>query len=502
MPEQKRLNSEDREFFITVKTASLSNPFSEKRIVLDQTISGTGSHQIDETVNAVEQRIEMLERNPQIDLKSLSDPDRNLIEAAHLFIFFYRFRKKFDRFIEEQLTAEDKTFLAPFTGDGVSVPFAGEGISFLLKRGFKTESIQKAFEESYQLRRAFFFIDRNLIGRSPAMKKLRYDLWNNIFTHDIDLYRRYLWNKMEDFSTLILGKTGTGKGAAAAAIGRSGFIPFDMKKQRFVHNFTKSFISINLSQFPETLIESELFGHKKGSFTGATENHKGVFERCSPLGSILLDEIGEVSLPIQIKLLQVLQERIFYPVGSHKAEKFNGRVIAATNRSVAELRKNNTFRDDFYYRLCSDIIMIPSLQQRIQEDPKELNDLLDLIIERTVGEPSKELAGMVRAVIDKRLGMDYPWPGNVRELEQCVRRVLLKKEYCGDHLPDSPDLNVRLIQGIEQGDISAQNLLSGYCKILYNRYGTFEEVSRRTKLDRRTVNKYIREWSEDTQEDD
>ena len=499
MFEQKRLSSEDREFFSTVKTASLSNPFSDQRIELDQIISRTGSHQIEETVTAVQQRIGIVESNKQIDIKSLPEEDKNLIEAAHLFIFFYLFRKQFDQFIEDQLTTEDKSFIVPFAGEGISVPFAGEGISFLQKRGFKTESIQKAFEESYQLRRAFFFIHRNLIGKSSAMKKLRHDLWNNIFTHDIDLYRRYLWNKMEDFSTLILGETGTGKGAAAAAIGRSGFIPFDLKKQKFAQNFTKSFISINLSQFPETLIESELFGHKKGSFTGATENHKGVFERCSPLGSILLDEIGEVSLPIQIKLLQVLQERIFYPVGSHKAEKFNGRVIAATNRSLNELRKLKIFRDDFYYRLCSDIILIPSLQQRIQEDPGELDELLDLIVERTVGQKSQELTSMVRAVIEKRLGMDYPWPGNVRELEQCVRRVLLKKEYCGDQLPDSMDSNACITQGIERGDISAQNLLSGYCKILYTRYGTFEEVSRRTKLDRRTVTKYIKEWPENTE---
>jgi len=118
MFEEKRLSSEDREFFSTVKTASLSNPFSDQRIELDQIISRTGSHQIEETVTAVQQRIGIVESNKQIDIKSLQEEDKNLIEAAHLFIFFYFFRKQFDQFIEDQLTAEDKSFMVPLTGDG------------------------------------------------------------------------------------------------------------------------------------------------------------------------------------------------------------------------------------------------------------------------------------------------------------------------------------------------------------------------------------------------
>src|SRR5213078_1832008 len=133
----------------------------------------------------------------------------------------------------------------------------------------------------------------------------------------------------------------------------------------FAESFTRTFISLNLSQFPEALIESELFGHKKGAFTGAIEAHEGVFARCSPHGAIFLDELGEVSIPTQIKLLQVLQERTFSPVGSREKLRFCGRVIAATNSELDELRRQKVFRDDFYYRLCSDILTVPSLRQRI-----------------------------------------------------------------------------------------------------------------------------------------
>lgn len=285
------------------------------------------------------------------------------------------------------------------------------------------------------------------------------------------------------------------------SVGRSGFIPFDEKKECFAESFVTSFVSLNLSQFPETLIESELFGHRKGAFTGATEDYKGIFDRCSPYGSVFMDEVGEVSVPIQIKLLQILQERTYCPVGSHQKQRFQGRVIAATNRDFREMRKKGLLRDDFFYRLCSDIITVPPLRQRIQEDAGELDDLLAHTVERIAGNASPELAEMVKQVISEQLGAQYPWPGNVRELEQCVRRILLKRHYEGDYRYSAPDLYSQLAEGMEKGNLDAQSLLSGYCTLLWQRMGTYEAVSRQTGLDRRTVKKHILEWQGRGEED-
>ena len=495
---QKKLTPELRDYFSLVHGAIQVNPFDPQRMAFDLKLSGLSKgapakKQVEKAVYEVGERIKQLAAGGRVDIRRYSGKERQLVKAAVLFHYFYLFREKFDQFILDQMEAGDNT---------LKVPFAQEALAFLRDKGLNSEDSRRYFSLSYQLRRAYFFINRRLVGRSPAMTKLRFNLWNNVFTHNIDLYERYLISRMEDFSTLFLGETGTGKGISAMALGCSGFIPFSEKKRSFLESFTRSFVSINLSQYPDTLIESELFGHKKGAFTGAVKDHVGVFGRCSPYGAILLDEIGEVEPHLQIKLLQVLQERVFQPVGSHRKSRFQGRVIAATNKPIETLRSRKGFRDDFYYRLSSDIITVPPLQKRIQEDPGELHDLLSFTIDKMIGVPSPELIQMVKKVIDTRLGPDYEWPGNVRELEQCVRRIILSRGYEGDRaLAASDDLAGHLKRGIETGGMDAQHLLSGYCAMLYRRFGTFEEVARRTNLDRRTVKKYIQEWAHDSDQE-
>jgi len=477
------LDLSDAEFWRMIAEATFANPFSDRRYELDHRIAGyfEGEPQrVQLLKDAVCERVESLRQKSRAHLRHFRGPEREVMRNGFLFEVYHRFCGEFDELIGQQMAAGDTPR---------PVPFASEAMGLLKQRGFTVEEALRFFGIFYQLRRAFYFIAGGLTGRSASMKEFRRHLWNNVFTHDIRWYDQYLWNRMEDFSTLLLGETGSGKGTAAAAIGRSGFIPFNPNKGCFAESFTHSFLSLNLSQFSEALIESELFGHKKGAFTGAIEAHEGVLARCSPHGAIFLDEIGEVSIPVQIKLLQVLQERTFSPVGGHEKLRFSGRVIAATNSRLDELRRQKVFRDDFYYRLCSDIIAVPSLRQRIQELPSEIDMLIEKMVARMTGADSHELASMVKRVLDESVGRDYHWPGNVRELEQAVRRILLTRAYAGQH--QDLDLKAALQSGIENGTLDAESLLSGYCTLLHQRHGTFEEVSRRTKLDRRTVKKYV-----------
>ncbi|MDP3715324.1 MAG: sigma-54 dependent transcriptional regulator, partial [Burkholderiales bacterium] len=187
-----------------------------------------------------------------------------------------------------------------------------------------------------------------------------------------------------DAAVMIRGESGTGKELLARAVHAAS-----PRRDRPCG-------ALNCGAIPEPLLESELFGHTKGAFTGAVESHNGIFSRCSPCGAIFLDEIGDVSTPVQIKLLQVLQDRFFTPVGSHKLERFQGRVIAATNKDVQKLREQKEFRDDFYYRLCSDIIEVPPLRRRLAEDPGEIDEILPFIIKRILGRASAEIVQMMK----------------------------------------------------------------------------------------------------------
>lgn len=488
MTKTLKLTASEREFFRTVAQAAFTNPFSQSRIALDRTIADcSDSLPWEELVERATARIDAelarLRSTGRGDLERYGADDRDLLRTAFLFDIYHCYRIRFDDFILKQQAAGDKP---------LALPFARELLAAIAATGLSEAGSHRYLGIFYQIRRAFYFIETSLAGLSPAMHALRLQLWNNIFTCNINWYEQHLWDRMEDFSTLLLGETGTGKGAAAAAIGRSGFIPFDPKSGAFAESFTRNFVSINLSQYPESLLESELFGHRKGAFTGAVENHEGIFSRCTPRGSIFLDEIGDVAIPVQVKLLQVLQERTFSPVGSHEKLRFHGRVIAATNRPLNDLRCQGTFRDDFYYRLCSDIIIVPPLRQRVQELPGELEALVASILGRLIGPAALPYARLVRDAITRDVGKEYPWHGNVRELEQSIKRIILTGHYQGVKR-DATTLDDadRLAKGIKEGVLSAESLMTGYCALLYKSLGSYEEVSRRTELDRRTVKKYV-----------
>jgi transcriptional regulator with PAS, ATPase and Fis domain len=216
-----------------------------------------------------------------------------------------------------------------------------------------------------------------------------------------------------------------------------------------------------------------------------------VFERCDPHGALFLDEIGEVSIPIQIKLLQVLQDRTFTPVGGREKKRFSGRVIAATNQPLGDLRRQGRFRDDFFYRLCSDVIEVPTLRQRIAESPRELEELVQLLVARIAGREAPELVASVLEALESGLPRGYVWPGNVRELEQAVRRILLTGRYSADLQQASSDEAEVLTGQLLEGRLTADAMLARYCAMLYRRLGSYTAVAERTGLDPRTSRKYV-----------
>lgn len=225
-----------------------------------------------------------------------------------------------------------------------------------------------------------------------------------------------------DTTVLLRGESGTGKELVANAI-------HSLSKRA-----NKPFIKVNCPAIPETLIESELFGHEKGAFTGATESRKGRFELANG-GTIFLDEIGELPLNVQSKLLRFLQESTFERVGSSKTIKVDVRVIAATNRNLEVMMKEGTFRPDLYYRLNIVPIILPPLRERKEDIPL----LVENFLERFNKLNNKSVKLTERAL---RVLIEYPWPGNVRELENCIQRTVV---LANTNLIDQEDLPLPVI---------------------------------------------------------
>ena len=339
----------------------------------------------------------------------------------------------------------------------------------------------------FQIRRAFFQIFNHIVGGSMPTARLRAAVWQSIFTHDMQRYQRSLYRRMHDVTTLVTGPSGTGKELVARAIGLSQYVPFDPSRGAFTTNIDESFHTLNLSALPATLIESELFGHRKGAFTGALDDRTGWLEVCPRCGTVLLDEIGELDASIQVKLLRVLQTGEFQRIGETRTRQFHGKLIASTNRDLPHEIHAGRFREDLYYRLCSDLIVTPSLHEQLADSPDELRNLVRFVSDRIAGpEEAETLAAEVLEWIDRQLGADYPWPGNVRELEQCVRNVLVRKEYWPES-HSTKDLREVLAVAVSHGRLTADELLRQYCTLVYVQTQNYQEAARRLGLDRRTV---------------
>ena len=205
--------------------------------------------------------------------------------------------------------------------------------------------------------------------------RLRATIWESIFTHDMGRYIRGVYKSLGDITTLITGPSGTGKELVARAIGLSRYQRFDPKSKSFSDEKRPLLLAVKLSALSSTLIESELFGHCKGAFTGAFGDRQGWLEVCGERGTVFLDEIGELEHSIQVKLLRVLQTQQFSRVGESKSRRFEGKFIAATNRELELEMQSGRFREDLYYRLCADRIQTPTLREQLADRPEDLIEL-------------------------------------------------------------------------------------------------------------------------------
>ncbi len=232
-----------------------------------------------------------------------------------------------------------------------------------------------------------------LIGRSPPMG---------------EVYKAIGRVAGQEVIVLILGESGTGKELVARAI------------YQHSRRADKPFLAINCAAIPESLLESELFGHEKGAFTGADRRRVGKFEQCNG-GTLFLDEIGDMALPTQAKMLRVLQDQTFERVGGNETVSTDVRLIAATNRDLKALVAEGRFRPDLYYRLSVFTVNVPPLRERGEED---LRTLVHYYLRHFNRELGKEVREVAPAVLDAFRA--YPWPGNVRELQGILKQALLQ----------------------------------------------------------------------------
>ena len=269
-------------------------------------------------------------------------------------------------------------------------PFDPDELGLMIKklvqhRAQKQENI--FLKEEYETRTRF----ESMIGQSRAMQ---------------DIFKLIEDIKDVPSSVLITGETGTGKGLAAKAI---------HSNSRFRNG---PFVSVNCGAIPKHIMESELFGHRKGAFTDAKETRKGRLEMASG-GTLFLDEIGEISMRMQIDLLQVLEDRIFYKVGGTQPITADFRVIAATHANLEQAIKNRIFREDLFYRLNVISFAMPPLRERKEDIPL----LADHFLKKFTQEVNRGVERISRDAMDEF--MLYEWPGNVRELSNAVERAVV-----------------------------------------------------------------------------
>jgi two-component system response regulator AtoC len=274
--------------------------------------------------------------------------------------------------------------------DYISKPFPMDDFKALVSRAFKQWELARSSNEEVTSSRPLEARPKALIGSSPKI---------------VEVYKLLARAAMSSSTVLVRGESGTGKELVARAIHQNS-----ARKG-------KPFVAVNCGAIAENLLESELFGHVRGSFTGAVQDKRGLFEEASG-GTLFLDEIGDLPIAMQVKLLRVLQEGEVRPVGGNETRKVDVRLIAATHRNLDELVASERFREDLYYRLKVISIELPPLRERLEDLPELVSYFLAKFAARNsrpVSHVSDEGMARLRA---------YAWPGNVRELEHAIERAV------------------------------------------------------------------------------
>jgi len=347
--------------------------------------------------------------------------------------------------------------------DYLSKPVNLDELELIFEKTLKTKKIES---ENRLLREQ---LNRNmglekLIGQSPKMKEI-YELIEQVAPTRA--------------SVLIQGESGTGKELIANAI------------HQLSQRKDKPFIAVHCAALSESLLESELFGHEKGAFTGAHERHVGRFERADG-GTLFLDEISEISSRIQVKLLRVLQETAFERVGGDQTIHVDVRVISATNTDLKKNVDEGQFRSDLYYRLHVVFIQIPPLRERKEDIP--------LLIQHFLKDAAKENQKSMKTISSQAMEMlmEYPWPGNVRELKNCIQSlvVLSKRDEIG--MNDLPP-NVRNFQGAKESGLNSGLALKDaektlIVKTLQSTDNNKTKAAQLLGISRRTLHRKLREY--------
>lgn len=343
--------------------------------------------------------------------------------------------------------------------DYITKPFESEAVLLTLRRVLETKAVM---QENRRLRRAVDKTSRlgELIGVSPAMQEIFAQI------------RRLAHNRS---NVLITGESGTGKELVARALHFHGA------------SADKPFVPINCTALPEGLLESELFGHVRGAFTGAYSSKTGLFKEADG-GTIFLDEIGDMSLGLQAKLLRVIQDGEIRPVGSTQSSKVNVRIIAATNQDLLEAAENKSFREDLFYRLNVIPIVIPPLRERPEDIPPLIKSFL---AKHGEGEPRYLSEAAMEAVCAQQ------WKGNAREVENMIERALAfsdaaelgMKDLGFDYEPSAPGSGSELmLDDAAKQHLSLHDLQERYMdQVLEMTGGNKVQAAKILQIDRKTL---------------